>query len=269
MLEPWALAYKAYKKKLYYTLIERLNLEKAKTIQAISTIEAKNTNILGLSTPIIMIPNGINAYTFGSPTSSDIFYNVYPQLKDKILILFLARIDPKKGLDLLSSAFARVHEAFSKTHLLVAGPDLINFLPTVKNYFSQAGCLESVTFTGMLSGELKYAALSAASIYVAPSYSEGFSMSVLEAMGSRLPCVITTGCNFPEAKETTTALVVDINAKQIADALLWCLNNPNEAQEMGARARKFILENYTWDSIAKQLITTYTKILKSSSRQGA
>ena len=70
----------------------------------------------------------------------------------------------------------------------------------------------------MLTGSFKYAALAAAKIYVAPSYSEGFSMSVLEGMASGLPCVITTGCNFPEAAKANAAYVVDIDADAIANA---------------------------------------------------
>ncbi|NEO04037.1 MAG: glycosyltransferase, partial [Moorea sp. SIO3I7] len=120
-----------------------------------------------------------------------------------------------------------------------------------------------VTFTGMLTGSLKYAALAAASIYVAPSYSEGFSMSVLEGMASGLPCVITTGCNFPEAATANVAHVVDIDAEAIANALNQCLQFPQQAKEMGTRARQLIFEQYTWDSIAKKMIQVYTAIIQN------
>jgi glycosyltransferase involved in cell wall biosynthesis len=111
----------------------------------------------------------------------------------------------------------------------------------------------------MLTGDLKYAALAAATIYVAPSYSEGFSMSVLEGMASGLPCVITTGCNFPEANEV--AEIVDIDAEQIGNALIKLLHYPSMAKEMGDRARKFILENYTWDQVAYKMVAIYKQIL--------
>jgi glycosyltransferase involved in cell wall biosynthesis len=113
----------------------------------------------------------------------------------------------------------------------------------------------------MLTGELKYAALAAASLYVAPSYSEGFSMSVLEGMAAGLPCIITTGCNFPEAAAAKAAVVVDINAEAVAEALETCLGHPEQSKMMGDRARQFILENYTWDKIAKSLIKVYEKII--------
>ena len=113
----------------------------------------------------------------------------------------------------------------------------------------------------MLKGSLKQAALTAASFYVSPSYSEGFSMSVLEGMASGLPCVITTGCNFPEAAAAKVAYVVDIDADAVADALINCLSNPQQSKEIGERAREFIFENYTWEQAAKKLSQVYEDII--------
>lgn len=257
MLEPWALSHKSGKKRIYYNLIEKSLLNNASAIHVLNSAEAQKLASLQLQPPLFFLPNGLNSEELTNTSEAGLFYQHYPQTLNRTLILFLARIDPKKGLDLLALAFAQVHRQFPETHLVLAGPDNINYTPTVKNYFSEAGCLEAVTFTGMLTGELKYAALAAASLYVAPSYSEGFSMSVLEGMGAGLPCVITTGCNFPEAGEKQAASVVDIDAQAIADGLLWCLNHPQQAKEMGDRARQLILNYYTWDKIAEQMEEVY------------
>ncbi len=265
MLEPWALSYKAWKKRIYYNLIEKPVLQRANAIQMLSSSEAKNVETLKLKTPTIIIPNGLHRQDFEKLPNPELFYEQFPDTRNKNLILFLGRIDPKKGLDLLAIAFGRIHAQFPETHLIIAGPDNIGFLPTAKEYFANAGCLEAVTFTGMLTGSLKYAALAAANIYVAPSYSEGFSMSVLEGMASGLPCIITTGCNFPEAAKANAAYVVDIDADAITNALIQCLQSPQQAKEIGTRARQLIFEQYTWDSIAKKLIQVYTTIIKNQS----
>ena len=263
MLEPWALSYKAWKKRTYYNLIEKPILQRANAIQMLSSSEAKNVEPLNLKAPTIIIPNGLHRNDFEKLPDPEFFYQQFPNTRNKTLILFLGRIDPKKGLDLLSTAFSKIHAQFPETHLILAGPDNIGFLPTAKNYFANLGCLEAVTFTGMLTGSFKYAALAAAKIYVAPSYSEGFSMSVLEGMASGLPCVITTGCNFPEAAKANAAYVVDIDADAIANALNQCLQSPQQANEMGTRARQLIFEQYTWDSIANKLIQVYTNIIQN------
>ena len=262
MLEPWALSYKARKKRLYYTLLEKPALQHANAIHALASSEAENIKSLGLKTPVVVIPNGIHRQEFATLPEPEIFYQQFPATRNKTLILFLGRIDPKKGLDLLAPAFAKAHHQFPQTHLVVAGPDSINFTPTAKSYFAQAGCLEAVTFTGMLTGSLKLAALAAANLYVAPSYSEGFSMSVLEGMASGLPCIITTGCNFPEAATAQAAQVVEINADAITNALIQCLSQPQQAKSMGDRARQFIFDNYTWENAAKKLIQVYTAIIE-------
>ena len=262
MLEPWALAYKSWKKTPYFKLVEKPALQRASAIQMLASTEANNVQQLGLKPPLIIIPNGIYQEDFQDLPNPEIFYQQFPETRHKTLILFLGRIDPKKGLDLLAIAFGKVHSQFPETHLVLAGPDNIGFSPTVKGYFSGVNCLEAVTFTGMLTGSLKYAALAAADIYVAPSYSEGFSVSVLEGMASRLPCIITTGCNFPEAGIEKAALVVDIDAKKITDALQWCLVNPKEAQQIGDRAHKLIFKEYTWDKIANKMKKVYHDILQ-------
>ncbi len=118
----------------------------------------------------------------------------------------------------------------------------------------------------MHTGETKYSALSAANIFVVPSYSEGFSMSVLEGMASALPCVITTGCNFPEAKAAGAASVVDINANEIANGLIEYLKNPKLAEETGRSARQLVFKDYTWEKIAAKTINNYQQILSEKSQ---
>jgi glycosyltransferase involved in cell wall biosynthesis len=267
MLEPWALSYKARKKRIYFNLLEHPALQKASAIQVLATNEAERIQPLQLDSPLVTVPNGIHRYHFDPPASAELFQQQFSHLRDKKLVLFLGRIDPKKGLDLLAPAFAQVHQQFHESHLVVAGPDNVGYLPTAQKLCQDAGCQDAVTFTGMLTGDLKYAALTAASVYVAPSYSEGFSMSVLEGMASGLPCVITTGCNFPEAKAANAAHVVDVDTEAIAQALITCLKDPQEAKAMGSRARQFIFDNYTWDRVAANLIGVYQQILDKH-RQG-
>lgn len=260
MLEPWALSYKAGKKRFYYNFIEKKILQRASAVHVIANLEAKNVKSLGFN-HLAIVNNGIYRHEFTTLPDAEVFYQQFPATRNKHVILFLGRIDPKKGLDLLASAFAQVKSKFSNAHLVVAGPNSIGYLTTVQNYFAQAGCKDAVTYTGMLTGTLKYAALAAANLYVAPSYSEGFSISILEAMAAGKPSIITTGCNFPEAAHAKAAYIVDININAVANALIECLNYPEQAQKIGARARELIMQNYTWESAAQKLVEVYKTIL--------
>lgn len=258
MLEPWALAYKASKKRIYYQTFEAPALKAAGAIHVLNLKEANSIDSLGFH-QTETIPNGIHRMEFESLASQDNFFHQFPETKGKKIILFLGRIDPKKGLDILAPAFAKIHQRFPDTHLVIAGPDSIGFLPTARSYFEQAGCLNALTFTGMIAGKLKYSALSAASVYVSPSYSEGFSMSVLEAMATGLPCVITEKCNFPEAATAKAAYVVEVNADAVSQALHQAIQQSQQSEAMGKRARKLILDHYTWRSAAEKLIQLYQR----------
>ncbi|MBE9028902.1 glycosyltransferase [filamentous cyanobacterium LEGE 11480] len=260
MLEPWALHNKANKKRRYFQYVEQPALQHAQALQVLTAAEANNLHQLNLLRTV-QVPNGIDQHLFTALPEPEAFYQAFPSTRGKRILLFLSRIDAKKGLDLLASAFAQVHQNFPDLHLVIAGPNSTGFLPTVENYFAELGCLDSVTFTGMLNGDLKYAALAAAELYILPSYSEGFSMSVLEGMAAGLPCIITTGCNFPEAQEADAACVVDINAEAIVTALKDCLESPQQAADMGMRGQQLILQNYTWEQSASKLLQVYTSIV--------
>ncbi|MDZ8223757.1 hypothetical protein [Nostoc sp. ChiVER01] len=88
----------------------------------------------------------------------EIFHQQFPVTRGKTLILFLGRIDLKKCLDSLALAFAKVHNHFPDTHLVVVDYDNIGFIDKAQNSFLQASCLDAVTFIDMVSGTLKYAA---------------------------------------------------------------------------------------------------------------
>lgn len=272
MLEPWALGHKAWKKKIYFCAIERpLVLRGACAIQALNQSEADNIGALQLGSPIITVANGIDSESEGLGNISDAepFFVRFPTTRGKPLVLFLHRIDPKKGLDVLAKSFAIVKERLPQTHLIVAGPDTIGFTDKAKAFFEAAGCGDAVTFTGMLEGGLKRGAFAASSVFVAPSYSEGFSMSVLEAMAAGLPCVLTTGCNFPEADEARVAYVTDVDAEKFATALMAALNDPPAARALGERARQFVLASYTWDQIATKFQTLVYNLLPEQPKHKA
>ncbi len=95
---------------------------------------------------------------------------MYPQLAGKRIILFLGRLHPKKGLTMLLHAWARSASSFDDAHLVLAGPDFEGTRATLENLVDELGIRHQVTFTGMLTGPLKWGALAAASVFVLPSF---------------------------------------------------------------------------------------------------
>ena len=264
MLEPWALAHKAWKKKIYFQIIERPRLVTAAAIHCLTIHEAENVAALGLGTPLVIVPNGVSEEELESQSvDREPLFQQFPNLRKKTLVLFLHRVDPKKGLDILAPAFAEACRRLPELdlHLVVAGPPTDNFLPVAQGYFKTAGCSDRTTFTGMISGDVKRAALAAATVFVTPTYSEGFSMAVLEAMAAGLPSVLTTGCNFPEAGDVGAASVVEIDSAAFGAALIALLSDAARARAMGERARMFVRRFYSWEAAASRTIAIYQAIL--------
>jgi glycosyltransferase involved in cell wall biosynthesis len=260
MLEPWALSYKSWKKKPYYLVLEKPALSRAAAMHALSDAEAGNIVRLGLKTPVAVIPNGIFPGDYHTMPPPDAFYAKFPQLRNGTVILFLGRIDPKKGLDLLARAFAPIAREFPDARLVVAGPDNIGYLETARAFFREAGCFDRITFAGMLNGPDKIAALAAADVFVAPSYSEGFSVAILEAMAAGLPVVITRQCNFPEVANEDAGFVIEPDAGALRAGMRQLLSAPEEAVKKGARGRALVLSRYTWPVLAARYKEFYSAV---------
>jgi len=261
-LEPWCLNYKALKKRIYAVLIQRRILNRAAAIHAITQEEVEHIRAFGVDSPIFTIPNGIDSEEFSELPPREELEKHYPELQGKKVVLFLGRIHPKKGLDLLARAFGQVARERKDVHLLIVGPDEGGYRGEVERSLVSEGVVEKATFTGMLTGKEKLAALSRADIFVLPSYSEGFSMAILEALACGLPVIITRQCHFPEVAEARAGIVIDPDSAQLAEAMIELLDNPKLREEMGNNGKRLVMERFTWDKIANQMIELYQRVLK-------
>jgi glycosyltransferase involved in cell wall biosynthesis len=129
--------------------------------------------------------------------------------------------------------------------------------------FAAEGVIGKTVFTGMLTGWDKLAALARADLFVLPSYSEGFSIAVLEALTCRLSVVITHQCYFPEVAEADAGIVLEPDIAQLVEALDKLLNDYDMRCKMGENGHRLILEKFTWDKIVDQMIRLYEEVLKS------
>lgn len=262
-LEPWALRYKGLKKKIYAALIQRRILNEDAAIHAITQEEVKHIQAFGVDNHMVVIPNGIDLEEFQKLPSREDLEELYPELNGKQVILFLGRIHPKKGLDILARAFSKVAADRNDVRLVIAGPDSEGYQTKIEAMLKSGGVRSKTIFTGMLAGREKLAALSRADVFVLPSYSEGFSMAILEAMICGLPVVISRQCHFPEVAEANAGIVIDPDAEELASALAKLLDDPKLRVEMGANGRRLVLEKFTWDKISDQMFRLYQDVLEN------
>jgi glycosyltransferase involved in cell wall biosynthesis len=253
----WCLNYKGVKKKIFKFLIQGKILREASFVQALTENELIDIKSFEKNSNIKVIPNGINIKDFGSNSPSQILIKKYPHLENKKIILFLGRIHPIKGLDLLINSFSSIAEKNKDIHLLIVGPDENNYQKQIEKIIKEKNSQKTITFTGPLVGKEKEEALNMSSVFVLPSYSEGFSMTVLEAMASKLPVIITHQCNFPEISENNAGIAINPKVEELTEAMIKLLKNPLLAQEMGRNGKKLVEEKYTWEKIANQMTNLY------------
>ena len=259
MLERWALQAKRLKKAVYATLIETNNLRRAKCLRALTTAEVADYRRIGLTNPIAVVPNGI---AVPDGVSADLFNEAFPKLAGKRIVLFLGRLHAKKGLTMLVRAWAKSGALFDDAHLVIAGPDFDRTQPDLEALVQELGINHQVTFTGMLTGPMKWSALAAASCFVLPSFSEGFSVAVLEAIGMGRPVIVTSGCNIPEVAEVRCGWVVQPDQRAIEIALEEALRLPaSEMRDMGERGKLLVASRFTWPVVGRQMAEVYRWVL--------
>lgn len=262
MLEPWCLAHKSWKKRPYMQLIESRTLKRAARIHALTAEENRNIKALDSTLKTFVLPNGIKLKEFDSLPSAQDFTDRFPQTKGKTIVLFLGRIDPKKGLDLLVEAFAAAtnYTQSRDACLVIAGPDLVNYRSEIETLCAEREITDKVIWTGMLNGKLKLAALAACDIFALPSRSEGFSVAILEAMAAGCAVIMSDACNFPEAARA--AVVIKVNVGELTDALKHLLDDTQQQrQAIGRRGAELIRADYDWSSIAKRLEQIYQDVV--------
>lgn len=205
-----------------------------------------------------VIPNGVTLVEFDDPPSRTVVDAAFPRLAGSPYALFLARIDPMKGVDLLVEAFAEVARNDTRLRLVIAGPDS-EYRATIDSLVARVGVRDRVDFVGFVDGDLKRALLANAACLVQPSRHEGFSLSILEALASGTPAVVSNRVDVPGLEADGAGVVSELDAASIAAAVLRCVSDSGERAKMASRARRLVEDRYTWKRVAEDLLVAYAE----------
>lgn len=260
-LDPYLYRRHSLRKRFYEVLIERRNVAAAAAVHFTSAEEMRLAKSSGLRFRGTVVPLGIEleARAVGADKEADL---IWPEITGKKIVLFLSRVNFKKGLDILARAFGAIYRTRQDAHLVIAGPDSDGYATRVRGWLAAEGALEAATFTGMVLGERKAALLRRADLLVLPSYTENFGIAVVEAMAAGLPVVISNRVNiWREIAAARAGLVVSPNALEVAQAMLTLLDNPSLAKEMGERGRCLAHEEFSWQVAGDELISIYRDVV--------
>jgi glycosyltransferase involved in cell wall biosynthesis len=166
------------------------------------------------------------------------FLDRYPQLQNTRNFLFLGRLHPKKGCDILLEAFARTQSRESIA-LILAGPDQIGWETELRRRVERLNLSDRVVFTGMLEGEMKQGAFAAADAFVLPSHQENFGIAVVEALAAGVPVLISSRVNIWREIEADRAGFVESDNVDGTTRLLqnWIDTAPADRDAMRQNAR--------------------------------
>ena len=246
MLEPWILANNPWKKKIALFLYQKKAIKQASHLHATSQLEAENIRNLGFDNPISIIPNGIDLTEYKQVKT---FYGTKK-------IVFLSRIHPKKGIELLLEAW-RTMDTKGWT-LEIAG----NGEPTYINILIKAAKdLGNVFFVGPYYEEAKWDFLRSADVLVLPSYSENFGIVVAEALAIGVPVITTQATPWEDLETYKCGWWIQLSVSNLKYALVKAMQTTVlELELMGTNGRKLIVDKYDIKEVAKEITKIYKKI---------
>lgn len=269
MLDPWfkhAYPLKHLKKWLYWPWAEYRLLRDARAV--LFTCEEERL-LARQSFWLYKVREAVINYGTGLPpnnhqTLKATFYENYPVLRDKRVLLFLSRIHEKKGCDLLIEAFAKVANQDANLHLMMAGPCHTDLINQLKTQAQQLGVADRITWPGMLQGDIKWGAFYASEAFVLSSHQENFGIAVAEALGCGLPVLISDKVNIWREIAADGAGIVNADTLEGTEKTLrqWLAMTANGRHKMAKQAKVTFEQRFTVDAMAKSLMTTIEKFSK-------
>jgi glycosyltransferase involved in cell wall biosynthesis len=269
-LDPADLRKKKQLKQLYAAVLERPNLAGAAAVHFTSSQEAKVSSRFGAITRDLVLPLGVIP---ANQKVNEIDKNVLRRFDipgDMPLILFMSRIDPKKGLDLLIPALSKLFNEGCKFHFVLAGtnPQDPSYEEAIKKQIQNSVLHPHTTITGFVTGELKSALLEAADLFVLPSYYENFGIAVAEAMVAGTPVVISDQVHiWQEVHNSQSGWVAKTEVDSLTQKLREALQNPQECLNRGSNAQNYALQHYSWDALARQIYEFYQQVIPTPPAQ--
>jgi glycosyltransferase involved in cell wall biosynthesis len=213
-------------------------------------------------TNICLIPNGVNLddYEFDDHIQDALELRKLVGVGDSPFLLFLGRLNPIKGPDILVDAFAILSSSRKDLHLIMAGPD-DGMLAELQSRVSVLGIEQRVHFPGFINGAIKAAALRDAEMLVIPSRREAMSIVVLEGGACGCPVVFTDACGLENLVQRGAGIMVEVSVDALANALKKLLKDYETCRGIALQLQQIVHQEYTWSVQAARHIELFEHVL--------
>jgi glycosyltransferase involved in cell wall biosynthesis len=251
MLSPWGRANGSWVKKGFWPLVQRPALEATTCFHATAAVEYEEIRKAGFRQPVAIIPNGIDLPEW-LPKN--------PALPRTLL--FLGRLHPKKGLDILLRAWQAVMHRFPDWQLRIAGTSSDGYQEQLQQLAAELQ-LQRMEFSGALYGQEKWRAYRDAALFVLPTHSENFGIAVAEALAAGTPALVTKGAPWQPLDSYRAGWWIDVGLDALIAGLEQALpHSVADCEAMGLRGRAWMSEQFAWPQIGKMMAQTYHWMLR-------
>jgi glycosyltransferase involved in cell wall biosynthesis len=262
MLAPGALRHHGWKKAPVRWWFQDRVLREAPCLHAKSHKEYEDIRRFGLSNPVAVIPNPIARPVISNAET------LKAESGNRRRVLFLGRLHPVKGVGRLVEAWARIQRQQAESReresdwvLVLAGPDEGGMRRGLEAVLREAGCSDSVVFTGQLDEGQKWGALAAADLFVMPSDFENFGNAIVEAMSCGVPVITTAGTPWEELRTAGAGWCVAPAVEDLTAALREALAMPDDQRRAMGRKGVEITKRYSPGQVGAELIRVYQWLL--------
>ncbi len=244
-------------KSVWISLFERRNLERAASVHVTTEREKRDCDVFNFDIKnYCVVPNGIDLHSPKQNAST--LPLIEEVIKHPQLLLYLGRINWKKGLDRLMYALAYVPDAF----LAIAGNDEEEYTPKLKVIADKAGVSDRIQFLGAVNSSDKLTLLRRSRLLVLPSYSENFGNVVLEAMQQGCPVVVTPEVGLAETvAKTESGIVCSGTPEELSKALLRILKDSQLAERFSKNGIKTARTQFSWEEVGRQMEGVYKGVI--------
>ncbi|GAA6173642.1 hypothetical protein NBRC116592_33120 [Colwellia sp. KU-HH00111] len=249
---------KHLKKSVYWLLSERITLKKARYVIFTNPEEKEDAkrSFWPYELEDIVLNFGTTQNNGNAYNQQKLFLDSFPMLKNRRVVLFMGRIDPIKGIDILCDAFIKnKHNIDPSLCLVIAGPDTKNYKAKILNKIPSVGLTDKIIWTGMLKDDLKWGAIKSAEVFLLPSHQESFGVVVAEALSCSVPVLISNKVNIHGIVSSYGAgLVAEDTLAGISKLLLnWQQLQQSDKELMSLRAKKCFDEQFDIRIAAEEL----------------
>lgn len=249
MLSSVALGFSHRKKRLFWALWQEKVVRSASCIHVMSEQEHEEVRAIGLNNPVAVIPNGIDLPELQSQAELG-------STNDRVL-LSLGRIHPKKGLDRLLRAWAMVEKTHPTWRLRIIGPDELGHAAELEGLAGELK-LTRVSIEPAIAGRTKTIAYQQADIFVLPTLNENFALTVAEALAAETPVIATKGAPWRALETEGCGWWIDQGVDSLAATLITAMAmTRGELKKMGAKGRAWMVKDFSWDRIARDMLELY------------